>query len=407
MNTTSPQLLARLSLSLKLANSVSSPSHSIENILQTFSILHCIDTTNNNCDRDYFTFWKMSSEKFCLKWNDFETNISGAFRELRDDSDFFDVTLACDDEEQVSAHKVILSACSPFFRQLLRRHKHQHPLLYLRGVTFSDLESVLAFMYHGEVNIAQDQLNSFLAIAEDLKVKGLTQGKEGTQSNTERSKTPVSSSRPSQRNSNTGQSIPPVSKRPRQEPVSFQDDDIQEVVPVKTETSAVAMEEATYEEEGYEDYGSYHDQQFEVGGAGVGTGAMAMMPGGMEVTKGESPCNSCGESCVQVLYLQATSLFRTTCISLLRSVRGVTSAKSVRRFSLGDMRAGVTVRLCISQTTFSTNVNFVKRPSVARRLTSIINSTITKLFPNLLSSILVSKLTTAELLLSSDKFYFD
>lgn len=227
----------------------------------------------------------MSSEKFCLKWNDFETNISGAFRELRDDSDFFDVTLACDDEEQVSAHKVILSACSPFFRQLLRRHKHQHPLLYLRGVTFSDLESVLAFMYHGEVNIAQDQLNSFLAIAEDLKVKGLTQGKEGTQSNTERSKTPVSSSRPSQRNSNTGQSIPPVSKRPRQEPVSFQDDDIQEVVPVKTETSAVAMEEATYEEEGYEDYGSYHDQQFEVGGAGVGAGAMAMMPGGMEVTK--------------------------------------------------------------------------------------------------------------------------
>ena len=167
------------------------------------------------------------------------------------------------------------------------------------------------------------------------------------------------------------------------------------------------MEEATYEEEGYEDYGSYHDQQFEVGGAGVGTGAMAMMPGGMEVTKGESPCNSCGESCVQVLYLQATSLFRTTCISLLRSVRGVTSAKSVQRFSLGDMRAGVTVRLCISQTTFSTNVNFVKRPSVARRLTSIINSTITKLFPNLLSSILVSKLTTAELLLSSDKFYFD
>ena len=56
MNTTSPQLLARLSLSLKLANSVSSPSPPIENILQTFSTLYCIDTTNNNCDRDYFTF---------------------------------------------------------------------------------------------------------------------------------------------------------------------------------------------------------------------------------------------------------------------------------------------------------------------------------------------------------------
>ena len=229
----------------------------------------------------------MSNEKFCLKWNDFEKNISGAFRELRDDSDFFDVTLACDDEEQVSAHKVILSACSPFFRQLLRRHKHQHPLLYLRGVTFSDLESVLAFMYHGEVNIAQDQLNSFLSIAEDLKVKGLTQGKEGTQNNTERAKTPLSSSsRPSQRNSNPVPTIPPV-KRPRQEPAQYEDDDIQEVVPVKTETSALAMEDATYEEEGYEDYTGYHDQQYDVGGAGAG--AMAVMPGGMEVSKGESP----------------------------------------------------------------------------------------------------------------------
>ena len=94
----------------------------------------------------------MANEKFCLKWNDFEQNISGAFRELKDDADFFDVTLACDSDGQISAHKVILSACSPFFRQVLRKQKHQHPLLYLRGVSFSDLESVLAFMYNGEVS---------------------------------------------------------------------------------------------------------------------------------------------------------------------------------------------------------------------------------------------------------------
>ena len=55
----------------------------------------------------------MGSEKFCLKWNDFENNISVAFRELRDDKDFFDVTLACDDE-QIQAHKVILSASGTF-----------------------------------------------------------------------------------------------------------------------------------------------------------------------------------------------------------------------------------------------------------------------------------------------------
>ena len=94
---------------------------------------------------------KMSSEKFCLKWNDFESNISGAFRELRDERDFFDVTLACD-ENQIKAHKVIISACSPFFRQVLRQNPHQHPLLYMKGVNFTDLQSVLTFMYQGEVS---------------------------------------------------------------------------------------------------------------------------------------------------------------------------------------------------------------------------------------------------------------
>ena len=116
----------------------------------------------------------MSSEKFCLRWNDFERNISHAFQELREDKDFFDVTIACDDE-QMKAHKVILAACSPFFKTILLRNKHEHPLLYLKGVKCVDLVSVLSFMYHGEVNVAQEDLNSFLSVAEDLKVKGLTQ----------------------------------------------------------------------------------------------------------------------------------------------------------------------------------------------------------------------------------------
>ena len=74
-----------------------------------------------------------SSEKFCLRWNDFESNVSTAFRDLREEKDFFDVTLACEDS-QLQAHKVIIAACSPFFREVLRRNPHQHPLLYLKGV---------------------------------------------------------------------------------------------------------------------------------------------------------------------------------------------------------------------------------------------------------------------------------
>ena len=118
-----------------------------------------------------------SSEKFCLRWNDFESNISVAFREIREEKDFFDITLSCG-SRQIQAHKLILSACSPFFRTVLKQNPHQHPLLYLKGVEFNDLQSVLNFMYHGEVNVAQEELNSFLAVAEDLQVKGLTQSND-------------------------------------------------------------------------------------------------------------------------------------------------------------------------------------------------------------------------------------
>jgi len=189
-----------------------------------------------------------------LRWNDFESNISGAFRELREDKDFFDVTLACDDE-QMQAHKVILSACSPFFRTILRRNKHEHPLLYLKGVKYVDLVSVLNFMYHGEVNVAQEELNSFLAVAEDLKVKGLTQNdSEGHRS---RNSLPTDPQKPhslinnqSKATSFPKRSIPPTAPPPqitRPTPANYQQeyDDIQEVVPVKSEPISVPPETPT------------------------------------------------------------------------------------------------------------------------------------------------------------------
>ena len=85
-----------------------------------------------------------------------------------------DVTLVCENE-QINAHKVIISSCSPFFRNILTRNPHKNPLLYLKGVHFADMKSVLDFMYHGEVSVSQENLNNFLSVAEDLQVKGLTQ----------------------------------------------------------------------------------------------------------------------------------------------------------------------------------------------------------------------------------------
>ena len=113
------------------------------------------------------------SEKLCLQWNDFQDNIKSAFGKLREDNDFADVTLACEDGQQVEAHKVILAASSPFFQKLLGRHKHVHPLIYMRGMKSDDLLAIIDFLYHREANFYQENLESFLAIAEELQLKGL------------------------------------------------------------------------------------------------------------------------------------------------------------------------------------------------------------------------------------------
>ena len=113
------------------------------------------------------------SENLCLQWNDFQENIKSAFGNLREDNDFPDVTLACEDGQQVEAHKVILAASSPFFKKLLARNKHPHPLIYMRGMKSDDLLAIVDFLYCGEANVFQENLDSFLAVAEELQLKGL------------------------------------------------------------------------------------------------------------------------------------------------------------------------------------------------------------------------------------------
>jgi len=115
-----------------------------------------------------------TDEQFCLRWNDFQQCIKSTFQDLRDENEFMDVTISCDGE-QVKAHKVILSACSVTFKTLLKKNPAQHPVIVLWDVSPRDLAAILDFMYHGEVNVKQDHLNSFLAVAERLRVRGLCQ----------------------------------------------------------------------------------------------------------------------------------------------------------------------------------------------------------------------------------------
>merc|ERR1712133_72028 len=113
------------------------------------------------------------SDTFCLKWNDYHSNVSKSFGRLRNKDEFHDVTLVSDDRKQVFAHKVILSSCSEYFRNVLKQNIHPNPLLCLEGITFKDMNNVMDYIYCGEVNMYQDDLDRFLKIAERLKLEGL------------------------------------------------------------------------------------------------------------------------------------------------------------------------------------------------------------------------------------------
>ena len=112
-------------------------------------------------------------EKFCLKWNDFQTTVSHSFSLLRKEKELFDVTLVSDDEVQISAHKLVLSASSSFFKSILRKNSHPQPFIYLSRINSTNLGFILDYIYQGEVQIFQEQLDAFLDVAQKLKVSGL------------------------------------------------------------------------------------------------------------------------------------------------------------------------------------------------------------------------------------------
>jgi hypothetical protein len=112
-------------------------------------------------------------QRYSLRWDRYQCHLVTAFESLLEHSDFVDVTLGSEGRK-LSAHKMLLSACSPYFRELLKDNPCQHPIILLRDIPYKDLAALLQFMYNGEVSVQQDHLDSFLKSAESLKIQGLT-----------------------------------------------------------------------------------------------------------------------------------------------------------------------------------------------------------------------------------------
>ncbi|XP_055526783.1 protein bric-a-brac 1-like isoform X2 [Wyeomyia smithii] len=112
------------------------------------------------------------NQQFCLRWNNYQTNLTSVFDQLLQSESFVDVTLACDGQS-IKAHKMVLSACSPYFQTLFFENPCQHPIIIMRDVKWPELKAIVDFMYKGEINVSQDQIGPLLKIAEMLKIRGL------------------------------------------------------------------------------------------------------------------------------------------------------------------------------------------------------------------------------------------
>lgn len=137
----------------------------------------------------------MDQQFFCLRWNNHPANLTGVLSSLLQREALCDVTLACDGRtvkvsrfagipnrhqpltialflsfDHRQAHQTILSACSPYFETIFLQNNHAHPIIYLKDVRYSEIRSLLDFMYKGEVNVGQSCLPSFLKTAESLQV---------------------------------------------------------------------------------------------------------------------------------------------------------------------------------------------------------------------------------------------
>jgi len=117
-----------------------------------------------------------SSQNFCLRWNNFASNISSAFKDLRERSELLDVTLGASDSEgrTLQAHSIILASCSTFFRNVINQanghNGHQKIFIYLKGISYHDLSQVLDFMYSRKIYVVKKDLNSLLSVIEELQI---------------------------------------------------------------------------------------------------------------------------------------------------------------------------------------------------------------------------------------------
>ena len=115
----------------------------------------------------------MHQEKYSLTWNTYSYHMKSMIQELMMNEDFSYVTLVTEDKKQIKANIGVLSAFSPFFNDILKKDKNIDQIIYLRGIQYSEMESIMQFIYHGKATFFGERMEEFLAVAKSLEIKEL------------------------------------------------------------------------------------------------------------------------------------------------------------------------------------------------------------------------------------------
>ena len=115
----------------------------------------------------------MHQEKYNITWHTYSDHLKNMMKTLMMNEDYSDVTLVTEDKKHIRANINILSACSPVFRNTLKKEKGISPIMYLRGIQHSEMESIMQFIYLGEATFYEEKREEFFAVAKSLEIKEL------------------------------------------------------------------------------------------------------------------------------------------------------------------------------------------------------------------------------------------
>ena len=119
----------------------------------------------------------MNQEKYNLTWQPYSDHLRSMMKEMMMNEEYADVTLVTEDKKQIKAHINILSSCSPFFKDILKKEKNTNQIIYFRGIKFSEMESIMQFIYLGEATFYEERMDEFLDAAKLLDIKELCNAK--------------------------------------------------------------------------------------------------------------------------------------------------------------------------------------------------------------------------------------